>query len=536
MLPKASFGWPSEKTEAVLGHELAHVRRKDWLWQCMSQVVCAVFWFNPLVWYAAARVRTESELAADDLVILEGHDPADYAETLLAVAREAKRSPCQLATVCMARSPKIESRLQSILDKNRQRGALSLKAIPLSIAGAVILCGVIAGVRAEVRGQLHLPNDEEKVAIPVGDVVDSAGKPIPNAKIYVLVADGTHGQLYRTTAAADSKGHFDLTNLPLGPKEKVSALVIHADGYGLGVKRLYDASTPLRIQLPPPASLKLRVLKADNAPAEGLPMTLRVVRPPSSQPHIPDYAFLQDSPELEAAFGTKTDSDGVAIFKDLPEGGAASFIHLDQDYAPFSDINFITLKAGTTDAGVLVLSPGALVEGTVTADGKPMSGIRVAAQGTTESNVGGWGQGVTDGQGHYRLTRLVPGDYNIIVDERTLPDGWTASAKENVTAKPGEALTETFQLVHGGILDVSVDADKESLSRGVMIGVYGPAHPQSSAWVQGVTLPPSGHMKIRVPAGNQYVYIMNMGGGPGAPQPSRNVAVGEGETVSVKLP
>lgn len=60
MLPKASFGWPSEKTEAVLGHELAHVRRKDWLWQCMSQVVCAVFWFNPLVWYAAARFEPKA--------------------------------------------------------------------------------------------------------------------------------------------------------------------------------------------------------------------------------------------------------------------------------------------------------------------------------------------------------------------------------------------------------------------------------------------------------------------------------------------
>ena len=78
--------------EAVLAHELAHVWRFDALTQLVAQVACAVYWFHPLVWLAARRVRIEAERACDALVVRAGMLPPDYAGDLLEIARTMRSS------------------------------------------------------------------------------------------------------------------------------------------------------------------------------------------------------------------------------------------------------------------------------------------------------------------------------------------------------------------------------------------------------------------------------------------------------------
>ena len=52
LLPADADEWEPERQRAVLLHELAHIQRQDWLMQTMAQITCAVYWFNPLVWFA----------------------------------------------------------------------------------------------------------------------------------------------------------------------------------------------------------------------------------------------------------------------------------------------------------------------------------------------------------------------------------------------------------------------------------------------------------------------------------------------------
>lgn len=76
-----------DQAEAVLAHELAHIRRADWLFLALSRVAVALFWFNPLVWLAARELERLSEQAVDETVVRH-IDRETYARTLVGLAAQ----------------------------------------------------------------------------------------------------------------------------------------------------------------------------------------------------------------------------------------------------------------------------------------------------------------------------------------------------------------------------------------------------------------------------------------------------------------
>jgi bla regulator protein BlaR1 len=79
--------------EAVLAHEVWHVRRRDNLFAALHMLVEAAFWFHPLVWWLGARLVEERERACDEEVVALGSDRQVYAESILKVCEFCLSSP-----------------------------------------------------------------------------------------------------------------------------------------------------------------------------------------------------------------------------------------------------------------------------------------------------------------------------------------------------------------------------------------------------------------------------------------------------------
>lgn len=145
LLPASAVDWPEDQRRAVLVHELGHARRRDVLTQTLAAVSCAVFWFNPLVWLAASRMKTERERACDDLVLRSGVDRASYAQCLLDLTRRlSASSESRVAVVGMTEGPDLVERVERLVRRSAPRRTPGRTTTVVSILASVAVLGTLA--------------------------------------------------------------------------------------------------------------------------------------------------------------------------------------------------------------------------------------------------------------------------------------------------------------------------------------------------------------------------------------------------------
>ena len=122
LLPLAGVDWQESQRRDALLHELAHIHRLDYLSSLAARLACALHWYNPFVWWAAAQARRLQEQACDDAVLRAGGRPSEYAQFLLDVA-EGNRQECGSLRIAMAmlRRSALHARVLAILDPHRAR-------------------------------------------------------------------------------------------------------------------------------------------------------------------------------------------------------------------------------------------------------------------------------------------------------------------------------------------------------------------------------------------------------------------------------
>lgn len=171
LLPQGADGWPAERLQAALRHEAAHVKRLDWITMMFAQVVCALYWFHPLVWLAAHRLRVESEQACDDLVLTSGIQSVDYADHLLEVVRGLRQHRASMsAVVTMACKRDLTGRLKMLLAESKNRSAVTRRGLVLATLAALVIVLPLAAMQPIKRPLTDaVPADAHwKVALPDG--------------------------------------------------------------------------------------------------------------------------------------------------------------------------------------------------------------------------------------------------------------------------------------------------------------------------------------------------------------------------------
>jgi bla regulator protein BlaR1 len=111
--------------EAVLAHELCHIKRYDNLTAAIHMLVEAVFWFHPLVWWIGARLIDERERACDEHVLATCGMPDSYAEGILNVCKHYRDAP--MPCTAGVSGSNLKERIQTII-ANRIGRRLSVAA------------------------------------------------------------------------------------------------------------------------------------------------------------------------------------------------------------------------------------------------------------------------------------------------------------------------------------------------------------------------------------------------------------------------
>lgn len=203
LLPAEASDWPEERLRVVLRHELTHVARWDTLTQALAQVVCAAYWFQPLMWWAITRLRHECEEACDDSVVARGEKATVYAGHLIEIVRGiGAQETLSEGGIAMARKTELEQRLRAMLMPNRDRTGVGRRVAAGLAAASVAVLIPLAALRAPAQD----------VGVINGVVRDPSGGVVPKARV-TLKWPGSDRVEFAITKA---DGAFSFKPIPVG--------------------------------------------------------------------------------------------------------------------------------------------------------------------------------------------------------------------------------------------------------------------------------------------------------------------------------
>ena len=212
LLPKGlAQQFEQAELDAVLAHELTHLKRRDNLKAALHMLVEGLFWFHPLVWWIGARLMEEREKACDEAVLGAGTRPRDYAEGILKTCRFYVQSPLACASGV---SGALEARLGAIMAP-QDRASLSAakgllltgfaaSALVLPLAAGLIVPAPAALIVARVQAVLapapvfSVPVPLPRAALPIKKhklmetQAQDAPLPVPEPRLVSAPAITTH--------------------------------------------------------------------------------------------------------------------------------------------------------------------------------------------------------------------------------------------------------------------------------------------------------------------------------------------------------
>src|SRR6185503_3255220 len=198
-------GLSPAQLDAVLAHELAHIRRHDFAVNALQTAADVLLFYHPACWWLSRRIRVEREHCCDDIAVAVCGDRLAYAAALADL--EALRQPPALALA--ATDGPLLRRVRRLVTPPEPGGSPGWAALALPLAVvAIVIGGVVVTTAQQAPEQVRVPGMGRTIpgdrGVITGQVVEAGtGRPIAGARVE---ARGPSDQLYVTT---DQAGRYE---------------------------------------------------------------------------------------------------------------------------------------------------------------------------------------------------------------------------------------------------------------------------------------------------------------------------------------
>ncbi|HXF27927.1 MAG TPA: M56 family metallopeptidase, partial [Bryobacteraceae bacterium] len=237
--------------EAVACHELLHVRRRDWLFTVIEQLILSALWFHPGVWWLVGQIQLAREEAVDreTVRILESRE--DYLDTLLRVAAVRAGMDLQPGTLFLKRRH-LRKRVASLMKE------VSMTKFRMSLSAAALVATVVAVGWMGMRALPLMAAPQEGAMDAPGVQVDTGGfKLLHRTGVdYPREANGITG-IVTADLTLNDKGEVTDARVTSGPEElraAVLASVLHWH-FATDTGAPSTAQVTVRFTNPPPGSV-----------------------------------------------------------------------------------------------------------------------------------------------------------------------------------------------------------------------------------------------------------------------------------------
>jgi len=557
-----------EQIEALLSHEIAHIKRHDFLVSLLQSIVEALLFFHPVVWWISAAVRREREWVCDDMAVAVVGDRIAYARALASM-EECRPAYPRLAL--HANGGSLMRRINRLLAEPKPNAASGFAGVPLialiAVMGSsmavvhkvrpdltvkpiaalrhiaevivpptpkpVIKLAPVALDRADVPsfvlpwapdGQVTKPPKSED-PVYAGRVVGADGNPVPNADLILTVVPVNPNAVYY--GQTDAAGNFRMTP-HLKDEQKPYGLYAFVAGKGIGHIGLNAPNSDITVPLAPAVRVSLKLLTPDGKPVAGVTVT-----PESLHGSGSGDSNMWDLPvKIVSRLAAVSKNDGAVTFDGLPQAQYLRVVLNSDQYVNPDPRDDVLLPSSPNAEAELKISPASVIEGRLLHDGKGIGGQQIQAYGSdTDTSKQVW----TDEQGRFRLGQLPAGKYVLFAQLRpNVASELVAMGRRVDLAKGQVAQGQDLELTPGQVVSGKVTTpDGKPLAKTDVV-INGPTKDES-LWSQGTATAEDGTYRLRVPAGHQIIAFWpraNWLAGQRQTYVDTDVAEGEAKTVN----
>lgn len=232
----------SQELKLVLGHEVAHLARRDLWWNWLGAIVHTVFFFHPLVWWASKRAMISQELACDERVLRREHEQVgEYAKLLLKVLVLEKNKPLgSLGTVGVAgEAGTLKERLLAMKNRTEKRSGWWTGSVLTVTCAALVLPWQLVAQEKENASQeksaAEQKVDKEASASTSVRSSSSSSQSTGSSRPMTRVFSSSNGT-GRTIATGGSSDQDVVVNESSSDQSNVQSLVHTQDGKTLKIE------------------------------------------------------------------------------------------------------------------------------------------------------------------------------------------------------------------------------------------------------------------------------------------------------------